>query len=219
MLLDTPTQANNRMLTVTAIQFWTEYEPDPSNPTQMRAVDWVKWGKRGQFNGASNVDKVARVMKPMKSMSDDGQLEPNPVWVAIEAQYGAWKKGQAAPVDGTPLDAWSALSKAQAQAFRDAGFSAVEHIAGIEDGEMGKVRLPDVRRLRDLARAYVQHRANFAETEHRMASQDAEIEALKAQLAEAMAGLQRVAGGDDDAPPRRGPGRPRKVDAEMEERG
>lgn len=214
MLLDTPTQAGNRMLTVTAIQFWTDYEPDPENPAQMRPVDWVKWGKRGQFAGAANVDKVARVMKPLKSMADDGVMDPNPVWVAIEPQYQAWKKGQAAPVNGTPLDAWSALTKAQAQAFRDAGYLAVEHIAGIEDGEMNKVRLPDVRRLRDLARAYVQHRENFAGTELRMAAQDAEIAELKAQLAEAVSGLQRVAG---DEPPRRGPGRPRKVAEEMED--
>lgn len=220
MLLDTPTQTGNRALTVTAIQFWTDYEPDPENAGQLRSVDWVKWGKRGQFSGAANVEKVARVMKPLKSMTDDGQMTPNPVWVAIEPQYSAWKQGQATPVDGTPLDAWSALSKAQAQAFREAGFSAVEHIAGIEDGELGKVRLPDTRRVRDLARAYVQHRTNFAATEHRLASQDAELADMKAQLAEATAALQRLAASAEDGEPaRRGPGRPRKPEGMTEVQG
>lgn len=207
MLLDTPTPDANRRLTVVALQFWTDYEPDPANPGQMRAVDWVRWGKRGDLGNASVVDKVARVRQPMKSIMDDGALEPNPVWVAIEASYDAWKKGQEAPADGTPLDAWSALSKAQAKAFKDAGFAAVEHIALIEDGQIAKVRLPDVRRIRDLARAYVAHRENAAPVEAALAAQASEIEALKAQLAEATGALQRLA---SDEPERRGPGRPRK---------
>lgn len=211
MLLDTPTPDANRRLTVVALQFWTDYEPDRDNPGEMRAVDWVKWAKRGDLTTAAVVEKVARVKQPLKSIGDDGVMEPNPVWVAIEAAYEAWKRGQEVPDDGTPLDAWSALSKAQAKAFKDAGFAAVEHIAAIEDAQIGKVRLPDVRRLRDLARAYVSHRANAAPVEAALAAQRGEIDELKAQLAEATAALQRLA----DEPEKRGPGRPRKVVEEV----
>jgi hypothetical protein len=210
MLLDTPTPGSNRRLTVVPLQFWTDYEPDPDAPGQMRAVDWVKWGKRGDMS-MMVVDKISRVRKPMKSINDDGQEEPNPVWVAIEGAYEAWKKGQEAPADGTPLEAWSALSKAQAKAFKDAGFAAVEHIALIEDAQIGKVRLPDVRRIRDLARAYVAHRENAAPVEAALAAQAGEIDELKAQLAEATAALRRLA----DEPEKRGPGRPRKVPEEV----
>lgn len=212
MLLDTPTPEANRRLTVVPVAFWTDYEPDPANPGQMKAVDWVKWAKRGDLSNSAVVDKVARVRKPMKSMDDGGNEEQNPVWVAIQARYEAWKKGQEIPEDGTPLESWSAVSKSQAMAFKAAGFVCVEHIAGIEDGQLGKVRLPDTRRLRDLARAFVMHRQNAAPIEAKFAEQQGEIEALKAQLAEAVAGLQRVA----DAPAeevKRGPGRPRKVEA------
>lgn len=213
MLLDTPTPETNRRLTVTAVQFWTDYEPDPEQPGEMRAVDWVKWAKRGDLNSMAVVEKVARVSRPMQSMSDEGQLEPNPIWTAIEGQFDAWKKGQEVPADGTSLDAWSALSKAQAKAFKDAGFACIEHIAAIEDSGMGKVRLPDTRRLRDLARAYVAHRNQNAPIEAAFAKQGSEIADLKAQLAEATAALQRLAAPDDEAePPRRGPGRPRKVE-------
>lgn len=215
MLLDTPTPDANRRLTVVALQFWTDYEPDPANPGQMRAVDWVKWAKRGDLSTAANVDKVNRVRQPLKSMLDDGAMEPNPVWIAIEGAYEAWKKGQDVPADGTPLDAWSALSKAQAKAFRDAGFAAVEHIALIEDAQIAKVRLPDVRRIRDLARAYVAHRENNAAVEASLAAQAGEIEALKQQLAEATAALHRLADDGEGEAPRRGPGRPRKVSEEV----
>ena len=215
MLLDTPTPDANRRLTVVALQFWTDYEPDPANPGQMRAVDWVKWAKRGDLSTAANVDKVNRVRAPLKSMMDDGAMEQNPVWVAIEGAYEAWKKGQDVPADGTPLDAWSALSKTQAKAFRDAGFAAVEHIALIEDAQIAKVRLPDVRRIRDLARAYVAHRENNAAVEASLAAQAGEIEALKQQLAEATAALQRLADDGEGEAPRRGPGRPRKVSEEV----
>lgn len=214
MLLDTPTPDANRRLTVVALQFWTDYEPDPANPGQMRAVDWVKWAKRGDLSTAANVDKVNRVRSPLKSMMDDGAMEPNPVWIAIEGAYEAWKKGQDVPADGTPLDAWSALSKAQAKAFRDAGFAAVEHIALIEDAQIAKVRLPDVRRIRDLARAYVAHRENNAAVEASLAAQAGEIEALKRELAEATAALHRLADDGEGEAPRRGPGRPRKVSEE-----
>lgn len=215
MLLDTPTPDANRRLTVVALQFWTDYEPDPANPGQMRAVDWVKWAKRGDLSTAANVDKVNRVRQPLKSMMDDSTMEPNPVWLAIENAYEAWKKGQDVPADGTPLDAWSALSKTQAKAFRDAGFAAVEHIALIEDAQIAKVRLPDVRRIRDLARAYVAHRENNAAVEASLAAQAGEIETLKQQLAEATAALHRLADDGEGEAPRRGPGRPRKVIEEV----
>lgn len=217
MLLDTPTPDANRRLNVVALQFWTDYEPDPQNPGQMKSVDWVKWGKRGDLHSA-NVDKVSRVRLPLKSMLDDGHMEPNPVWIAIEASYDAWKKGQELPADGTPLDAWSALSKAQAKAFKDAGFTAVEHIAAMEDGQIARIRLPDVRRIRGLAQAYVAHRNQSAPVEAALAAQAGEIEALKAQLAEAVGALQSLAaqaGPQTMEPERRGPGRPRKVVEEV----
>jgi hypothetical protein len=209
MLLDTPTPDANRRLTVTAITFWTDYEPDPNDPTQMRAVEWVKWGKRGDFGSSANVDKVNRVRLPLRQTRDDGSPEPNPVWLAIEAQYDAWKKGLEVPVGGTPLEAWSALTKSQAQAFKGAGFSCIEHIAAMEDSHMQKVRLPDTRRLRDLARAYVAHRDQSAPIEAKMAAQQSELDAMRAELAEATEALKRLAS-EDAEPAKRGPGRPRK---------
>lgn len=209
-LLDTPTPEQNRRLTVTAIQFWTDYEPDPAQPGHVRAVEWVKWAKRGDFNTSNNVEKVARVMRPMKSSLDDGGAEPNPVWLAIKPQYEAWKLGQEVPDDGTPLEAWSALSKAQADAFKGAGFKCIEHIAAMEDAQIAKVRLPDTRRLRDLAKAYVTHRDRNAPIEAALADKDEKIAAMQAQLAEAMAAIDRLGTPDAEDAPKRGPGRPRK---------
>lgn len=217
-ILDTPTPEANRRLTVTAIQFWTDYEPDPDNPGHVRGVDWVKWGKRGDLNTSTNVDKVARIRKPLNATREDGSREENPIWEAIKRQYEAWKAGQEVPDDGTPLDAWSALSKAQAQAFKTAGFACIEHIAEMEDSHLQKVRLPDTRRLRDLARAYVAHRNQNAPIEAALAAKDAEMDSMRAEMVEMRAALERL-GSDDAEPVRRGPGRPRKVETISEALG
>lgn len=204
MILDTPTPQSNRRLTVTAIKFWTTYEKDPANPEgNLRPVDWVKWGHRGDLGNAANDDKVSRVMKPLQSSDQSGDLEDNPVWVAIKGQYEAWKRGQETPVDGTPLAAWSALTPEQATVFRTAGFASVEDIAGMTDALLPKVRIPDVRRIRDMAKAFTAHRVGNAANEAQFAAQAARLAEVEAKLAEA---LTRLA----DAPERRGPGRPRK---------
>lgn len=209
MILDTPTPQSNRRLTVTALKFWTDYEKDKATG-DLRAVDWVTWAHRGDLGNAANTDKVARIEKPLLSSDDNGALEENPVWTAIKGQYEAWKKGQSVPTDGTPLDAWSALTPAMATAFRTAGFSAVEHIADITDAGLTKVRIPNARQLRDMAKVFVAHRQGNAANEAQFAAQAAEIEAMRAELAEAREALTRLAEGAE----RRGPGRPRKASEE-----
>ena len=202
-LLDTPTDAQNRALTVVALEFWTDYE---NSNGELVAVDWVRWGKRGD-NSTIVVEKVARVSKPLDQTASDGSRMTNPVWAAIQARYRAWKEGQALPDDGMPLDAWAGLSKAQAKAFKGAGFQAVEHIALMTDADLNKVRLPDVRRVRDLARAFVQSRDRDAPIEAKIAERDARIERQAAEMAEmreslaaATAAIKRL--GDDPAPKR-----------------
>jgi hypothetical protein len=203
MILDTPTPQSNRRLTVTALKFWTDYEKGPDE--EMRAVDWVTWAHRGDLGNAANTDKVARIEKPLMSSDDNGQLEENPVWTAIKGQYEAWKKGQDVPINGTPLAAWSALTPAQATVFRTAGFASVEDIGQMTDALLAKIRIPNARQIRDMARAYSEHRAGNAVNEAKFATMASEMEALKAQLAEATEALTRLA-----EPEKRGPGRPRK---------
>lgn len=149
MLLDTPSAAENRRLTVVALEFWRDYEPDRENPGNMRAVDWVRWARRGDLTYATNEDKISRISKPMRAGGEGGGQEENPVWLGIRGAYEAWKSGQETPVDGTPLDAWPALTKVQVEAFRAAQYRTIEDVAEITDGELGRVRLPDMRQLRE----------------------------------------------------------------------
>lgn len=210
MLLDTPSPAENRRPTVVALEFWRDYEPDRENPGNMRAVDWVRWARRGDLTYATNEDKISRISKPMRAGGEGGGQEENPVWLGIRGAYEAWKSGQETPVDGTPLDAWPALTKVQVEAFRAAQYRTIEDVAEITDGQLGRVRLPDMRQLRDKARTYIANKANSAAIEVQMAERDRRLETMEQELAEARAALARLAGDE----PRRGPGRPRKAGAE-----
>lgn len=193
MLLDTPTPDQNRRPTVVALEFWRDYEPDPEKPGDMRAVDWVRWARRGDLTYATNEDKVSRVMKPMRAAGGDGGQEENPVWLGIRGAYEAWKMGQETPVDGTPLDAWPALTRVQVEAFRAAQYRTIEDVAEITDGQLGRVRLPDMRQIRDKARTYMAAKQSSAAVEAQMADRDKKMEQMEAELAEARAALQRLA--------------------------
>lgn len=212
MLLDTPSPAENRRPTVVALEFWRDYEPDREKPGEMRAVDWVRWARRGDLTYATNEDKITRIAKPMRAGGDGGGQEDNPVWLGIRGAYEAWKTGQETPLEGTPLDAWPALTKVQVETFRAAQYRTIEDVAEITDGQLGRVRLPDMRQLRDKARTYIAAKQNSAAIEAQMAARDRKLETMEAELAEARAALARLAGDE----PRRGPGRPRRAGAEAD---
>lgn len=209
MLLDTPQPETNRRPSVVALEFWRDYEPDPEKPGEMRAVDFVRWARRGDLTYASNVDKVSRIRRAMRSQ-DGGSEIYAPEWIGIKDAYEAWVAGQEAPVDGTPLDAWPALTKAQVAAFRAAHYRSVEDIAEMADNQLSKVRLPDMRLIRDKARTYVASKRDTAKIEAMMADRDRRLADMEVELSEARSALERLAGDQ----PRRGPGRPRKNPAD-----
>lgn len=192
MLLSTPTPEENRRPHVVPLAFWTEYEPDPANPGEMRAVDFVKWGRRGDLHYSANVEKITRLQRPMKMLDDHGRAVPNPVWEAIKDAYMAWKQGQETPANGTPLEAWPALNSAQVKVLREQHYRSVEDVAAMTDAEIPRIRLPGVRQLRDMARAYVEAKKGQAHIEKALAERDAEIADLRNTIAELTAALKQM---------------------------
>jgi uncharacterized protein YqcC (DUF446 family) len=171
---------SQRAANVVAQEFWKDYVSAPGG--QMREVHMVRWSRRGDLHYHASVDNVARLMKPIGD--EDGGANISPLWAALKPAYEAWVAGQEPPVNGTALDAWPALNKRQAKAFIAAGYTSVEDIAAMPEGDIQKVQLPGVRNLREMARAYVANKSGSAHVEEAMAKQAAEMEALKAQLAE-----------------------------------
>lgn len=205
-LLDTPSMEANRRLSVAAVEFWTDYVPDPADASKTVARDMVKWAKRGDLTTFAMVDQIKRIQRPMQEM-ENGERLPNPVWVAIKPAYDRWKSGQDIVEDGTALEAWPGLAKGQIKVLRASQIRTVEDLAAIGDGELGNIRLPDARRLRDRARLFIANAEGVAQLDKALAERDAKAEAQAAEIAELramIAAQQAMAPGEQRAAPQRG---------------
>lgn len=110
-------------------------------------------------------------------------------WPAAWAKFEATRQET---LDGTPIDQYPALSKAQVLEFKALGILTVESLAGLDDQGIQKIG-PDGRKIRERARQYIQPAAE-TETELRktirdqgqsIAEMQTQIDTLSRQLAEA----------------------------------
>lgn len=187
----------NATANVVPIEYWKDFEPDPARPGELREVHYVKWGKRGDLQNYANVISIPLLQKTMKD-ADHGTAQ-DPVWVALKPSYEAWLAGQEVPVDGTALEAWPALTKTQVRLFREHKYRTIEDVAAMAEHNLGQVKMPDVRRLRDMARAWMKNRegsaqveAMFAEQAEKMTAQNEKMAEMQEQLAKATAALARL---------------------------
>lgn len=180
----------DRAPNVVAIEFWKEFDADNAHPGAQKEVHYVKWGKRGDFQNYSHVIAVSRLQKTMKDA--DGGTAQDPVWGAIKPAYEAWLAGQETPDSGAALESWPALTKKQVAAFRDQKYRTIEDVAAMSDQNLNQVRMPDVRKLRDMAQAYLKNREGSAQVEAMFATQNEKLAYMEAQLTEARDALARL---------------------------
>lgn len=162
------------------IKFETRYIPlDPAKPDRgtPKAVDYVITAPRGMGKYTET---------PMRII--DVQRMTNGMWDIVEPHYEAWKKGNELPEDGTALAAWNGVNAEQADVLKAQGIRSVEDLAMVPDSMIEKLGM-GMRAARDAAKRWV------AATDTRtlaasMADKDAEIEALKQQMADLMAAVQ-----------------------------
>lgn len=99
-------------------------------------------------------------------------------------QYKAFKSGLEISPDGTPLEQWPILKRAQVLELKALGFLTVEHLSLASDLALQRVGMAG-RRLKDLAIAYLDDAQNAA-LSNKLAAEnerkDAEIAALKMQV-------------------------------------
>lgn len=107
--------------------------------------------------------------------------------------YKAFKDGLEAPVDGTPLANWQALSKAQADTLKAAKIHTVEALANLPDSALPSIGM-GARELVAKAKAFLDVSKDLAEAQkyaaenERMAS---EIDLLKEQIKELSAKVDK----------------------------
>lgn len=103
-------------------------------------------------------------------------------WEQIKPHYDAWKEGTEVPENGTPLLVWNGLESDAVKALQRAGLKTVEDVMNAGDSMMQKVQWPNARKLPQQARAFLENR-DAADATRRMEERDAEIAALKEQMA------------------------------------
>jgi hypothetical protein len=104
-------------------------------------IDWVILHPKGERD-ASTEYKVAQLPRS----------RPH-IWEQIRAGYEAWKAGQEAPPDGTPLKGWSGCTEAERLTLANIYIRSVEDLSKATDAQCEKTA--GLKKLRDLAQNWL----------------------------------------------------------------
>lgn len=153
-----------------------------------------------------------------RHLGDGTVIRNESVYQRFAPQIDRFKASEAAPdVGGTPLSEMPGLEVHQVAMLKGVGIYNVEGLAVVEDGNLRHLGM-GARALRERAKSYLESAAGAAPVSRLAAENEtlrADVERLTAQVAElAKLAEKAQAGGDDERPARRGPGRPRKAEAE-----
>jgi hypothetical protein len=164
-----------------------------------KVEDWVHFCSPGNADRAVNIQRMHDILR--------AKPEDKVPWAkrqVIEPIYQAWKAGQELPESGTPLGAWPGLQPDQAEVFKMAGVRTVEAVRDMTEGELTRIRLPNLRGLKQMAERFLAAKDDSKVTVA-LAEKDREIAELKAQMEELVSLVK-----SDPEIQKRGPGRPRK---------
>lgn len=183
------------------LKFYTKYVQELDGTS--RGVDWCDFAPIGNAKYSVIPEAISRLKK-----STDGK------WEAIRPAYEAWKKGQEIPLSGLPLAAWAGVTTEQVEVLKLHDVRTVEELRDLTDGQMQRVGLPNIRAIRDAAKAW-EAAKDSRKVEAALLEKDAEINLLKEQMADLMALLKPAQPEPMSAeePAKRGPGRPRSAAA------
>lgn len=144
-----------------------------------------------------------------QSMSGEAPVE----WYRhFELALSEWKKGNELPREGTPIKTWAMCTREAGRRLIAAGITTVEDLAAFPDSNLGVVGM-DGRYLRDMARGWITEAKDKGANAKGLADANVRIGDLEATVAQQSARIERLLARleqEDEAEPRRGPGRPRK---------
>lgn len=176
------------------IEFKTEYTAD-------KATDWVLVAPRGETMEQVQTWHRIRDIQPSADDAGDRAVALNGKWSVIGPLYEAWKRDNIIPDFGTPLAAWPGVTADQAAHLKRMGLTTVEHVRDMPEGAILKLPFPDARKLPALAGMFLEATS--------VAAKDRQITEMQERM-DAMEAMLLEGGGE----PKRGPGRPRKQEAE-----
>ena len=118
-----------------------------------------------------------------------------------------YREGREIPRNGTPLITWERILKSRRETLRSR-FPTVEDLAATPDSSLSEIGM-DGRVLRDMARADIQSKESLAPVVKQLADANEANRQLQERLDQLTARLAVLESAEE---PRRGPGRPRKVE-------
>ena len=157
------------------------------------------------FGSKDCVEKVAvEWIAQLKRQAQQGNY-PYEWAKQYEHQFEEWKKGNEVPRDGTPVKTWQAVSKEQQVRLIALGYVVIEDLAQVPDSGLDMIGL-DGRYLRDLARKWCD--TDTAAIIKRAADLEATVRDQADTIARMAEQLEQLSA------TKRGPGRPRREEAE-----
>lgn len=194
---------------------WVHYAPSHSVQSSRT------WARVADLDPANIKDDHGR-----RANIGDKKFHMEAVWSQIKPHYDAWLKNEEIPEGGTPLAAWAGVNDAQVSVLKTVGIRTVEQLSTVTDGAIEKIRLPNVRQLRETALEFVENKGEVATKEaleaanakadeavNMMAEMRAQMDAQAAKIAELEAGGKKPA---PKAPPKKAPEKTSLLDDKKE---
>lgn len=161
------------------VEFYTDaehqaYESQLAGHAIYKDVDMIRIRTPG-ING----NTFERKVKLKGDVSSPGDPDRFP------AQWRAFKEQQEQRPDGFPIEQWPVLSKSMVLNLKAQGIHVLEQIAGLPDVNLGILGM-EGRRLRDLAKAFMEQGKNQGALSAALAERDRfreDLEALKLAVA------------------------------------
>lgn len=128
-------------------------------------------------------DRTREVRRPVDKV---GKGNYPPDHVRWPRQWAAFENQQAQPMEGTPLEHWPAVGKSTVMNFKAANVHTVEHLAAVTDAALHNLGTGAME-LREKARVWLaaaKDSAKVTQLQDELAKRDADIKALREQLAE-----------------------------------
>lgn len=158
------------------VEFETRY------PLGRDPIDWVKVAPMGEaFTKTQTwhrVQKLNPARFPAHKQSGQSYEDAVAKWSVIGPAYDAWKSGNELPAEGTPLEVWAALTKAQVKMLKALDVRTIEDVRDIGDATLAQIRMPNARQLPKLANEFLSGADG--------AAKDERIDNLEEQLAAAL---------------------------------
>lgn len=190
-------------------RFYTVYEDDPKNPGQQRARDMVEYGPIGQAGRTHTTERIDILSRPQKiAGANPAVTAARVMWDFIKPRYEAWKGNQDLPESGTPLAAWNHLTQSQAEILRVNGIRSVEDVSQLSDSHFHRIPIPNLRSIVEASKKFLDSQ-DVNKFTSEMKAKDEQLAAANTRIDEMAAMLAKLM---EEAPAKRGPGRPPKTE-------